>query len=374
MRQVAQDKPASVLELRGGGTAPPSGRQDRYTISEVVRHHRPERAHTALVRADRADAARRPLPHRTAPLQQPGPRLAGLRRQAAADRHAGRGHGPLRRAGAARASTPSRPRRSCWRRPGATCCGGSPNCRTPSPSSTTRSTSTRTPAGRRRGHERHERHHQADRDGRLGTDGPLVGVQGLGCMGMSEFYGPTDEAAARATLERGAGRSGSRSSTPPTCTAGAPTRSSSRPSSRAHRDEITLATKFGIERKADDPHVPGHRATTRRTSGRPSRAACAASASTSSTCTTCTAATPPCRWPSRSARWRSWCGAGKVKHLGLSRGHRGRAARGARRAPDRRRAVGVVAVQPGRGGLTWSAPPPSWAWPSCRTPRSAAAS
>jgi len=36
----------------------------------------------------------------------------------------------------------------------------------------------------------------------LGDNGPLVGVQGLGCMGMSEFYGQTDEAEARATLER----------------------------------------------------------------------------------------------------------------------------------------------------------------------------
>jgi hypothetical protein len=35
---------------------------------------------------------------------------------------------------------------------------------------------------------------------RLGTGGPLVGVQGLGCMGISEFYGDTDEAAARETL------------------------------------------------------------------------------------------------------------------------------------------------------------------------------
>ncbi|HWM39285.1 MAG TPA: aldo/keto reductase, partial [Streptomyces sp.] len=37
---------------------------------------------------------------------------------------------------------------------------------------------------------------------RLGGNGPEVGVQGLGCMGMSFAYGPTDADEARATLER----------------------------------------------------------------------------------------------------------------------------------------------------------------------------
>ena len=36
----------------------------------------------------------------------------------------------------------------------------------------------------------------------LSANGPLVGVQGLGCMGMSEFYGETDDAASIATLNR----------------------------------------------------------------------------------------------------------------------------------------------------------------------------
>ena len=37
---------------------------------------------------------------------------------------------------------------------------------------------------------------------RLGNNGPLVSAMGLGCMGMSEFYGPTDEAESIATIHR----------------------------------------------------------------------------------------------------------------------------------------------------------------------------
>jgi aryl-alcohol dehydrogenase-like predicted oxidoreductase len=37
---------------------------------------------------------------------------------------------------------------------------------------------------------------------RLGRTGPLVSAMGLGCMGMSEFYGPRDEAEGIATIHR----------------------------------------------------------------------------------------------------------------------------------------------------------------------------
>jgi aryl-alcohol dehydrogenase-like predicted oxidoreductase len=36
----------------------------------------------------------------------------------------------------------------------------------------------------------------------LGKNGPLVSALGLGCMGMSEFYGPTDQAESIATIHR----------------------------------------------------------------------------------------------------------------------------------------------------------------------------
>src|SRR5580692_1145638 len=37
---------------------------------------------------------------------------------------------------------------------------------------------------------------------KLGTRGLVVSEQGLGCMGMSEFYGPRDDAESLKTLDR----------------------------------------------------------------------------------------------------------------------------------------------------------------------------
>ncbi|NWF27459.1 aldo/keto reductase [Streptomyces sp. PKU-EA00015] len=91
----------------------------------------------------------------------------------------------------------------------------------------------------------------------LGTDGPLVGVQGLGCMGMSEFYGDTDEAAARQTLEAALAEGVTLLDTADVYGRGA-NEEFLAPFVAAHRDEVTLATKFAIER-TDDPHYRGIR-------------------------------------------------------------------------------------------------------------------
>ncbi|MFF4367214.1 aldo/keto reductase [Streptomyces sp. NPDC001594] len=91
----------------------------------------------------------------------------------------------------------------------------------------------------------------------LGKGGPVVGIQGLGCMGMSEFYGDTDEAAARATLDAALAAGVTLFDTADVYGRGA-NEEFLAPFVAAHRDEITLATKFAIER-SDDPAYRGVR-------------------------------------------------------------------------------------------------------------------
>ncbi|MEU2182188.1 aldo/keto reductase [Streptomyces thermolilacinus] len=82
---------------------------------------------------------------------------------------------------------------------------------------------------------------------RLGSTGPMVGVQGLGAMGMSEFYGATDEAAARDTLDAALEAGVTLIDTADIYGRGA-NEEFLAPFVAAHRDEITLATKFAIVR------------------------------------------------------------------------------------------------------------------------------
>ncbi|GAA3396021.1 aldo/keto reductase [Streptomyces roseoviridis] len=89
-----------------------------------------------------------------------------------------------------------------------------------------------------------------------GPDGPETGVQGFGAMGISEFYGDTDEAAARDTLEAALEAGVTLIDTADVYGEGA-NEEFLAPFVAAHRDEIVLATKFGIERRADDPVYRG---------------------------------------------------------------------------------------------------------------------
>ncbi|MFF0794769.1 aldo/keto reductase [Streptomyces spiralis] len=87
---------------------------------------------------------------------------------------------------------------------------------------------------------------------RLGEGGPEVGVQGLGCMGMSFAYGPTDTEASRATLERALELGVTLYDTADAYGAGENERFLS-PFFRAHRDEVVIATKFALSIPPDDP-------------------------------------------------------------------------------------------------------------------------
>ncbi|MFD7708170.1 aldo/keto reductase [Streptomyces sp. NPDC059785] len=86
----------------------------------------------------------------------------------------------------------------------------------------------------------------------LGTDGPQVGVQGLGCMGMSFAYGPTDAGEARATLERSLELGVTLYDTADAYGNGANEEFLS-PFFKAHRDEVVIATKFALSIPPDEP-------------------------------------------------------------------------------------------------------------------------
>ncbi len=86
----------------------------------------------------------------------------------------------------------------------------------------------------------------------LGNDGPEVSVQGLGCMGMSWAYGPTDADEARATLERALELGITFYDTADAYGNGENEKFIS-PFVTAHRDEIVVATKFALGSAPDNP-------------------------------------------------------------------------------------------------------------------------
>ncbi|MET8169699.1 aldo/keto reductase [Streptomyces sp. NPDC005329] len=87
---------------------------------------------------------------------------------------------------------------------------------------------------------------------RLGGQGPEIGVQGLGCMGMSFAYGPTDAKESEATLERALELGVTMYDTADAYGAGENEKFLS-PFFKAHRDEVVIATKFALAVPPDDP-------------------------------------------------------------------------------------------------------------------------
>jgi aryl-alcohol dehydrogenase-like predicted oxidoreductase len=89
---------------------------------------------------------------------------------------------------------------------------------------------------------------------KLGTNGPVVSAVGLGCMGMSDFYGPSDNATSEAVLKEAVELGVTFFDTADMYGVGA-NESLLGFALRSVRNQITIATKFGNMRGLDGSHL-----------------------------------------------------------------------------------------------------------------------
>src|SRR5512139_3062854 len=86
---------------------------------------------------------------------------------------------------------------------------------------------------------------------RLGAQGLEVGAIGLGCMGMSDFYGPRDEAEALAAIHRALDLGVTMLDTADVYGPHANEELVGRALRGRRRESVVVATKFGIVRGSD---------------------------------------------------------------------------------------------------------------------------
>ena len=94
----------------------------------------------------------------------------------------------------------------------------------------------------------------------LGSQGLVTSRQGLGCMGMSEFYGPGDDAESTATIRRALDLGVTLLDTADIYGPHTNEELVGR-AIAGRRDEVVLATKFGIVRDPADPSYRGQNGT-----------------------------------------------------------------------------------------------------------------
>src|SRR6476646_8158466 len=151
---------------------------------------------------------------------------------------------------------------------------------------------------------------------KLGRNGPAVSALGLGCMGMSEFYGAHDDdeslATLRHALDLGVNFLDTADAYGPYTNEELVGRAL-----RGRRQDAFLATKFGFVRDEHDPAARAIDARPQRV--RPARAALSASRSNPSIFITCIGWIRRSRWRIPSGRWRSWCARARCATSGFRR-------------------------------------------------------